>query len=66
MTRVYDTTALCRHNEIVRIRHLEADIADIERKMEEIKRRLEEKHRRPYWWLYLGANGQTEVVCKKG
>ncbi len=38
MIRVYDTNALWRHDEILRIRHLEAEIAymqkDIERQKE--------------------------------
>ncbi len=30
MIRVYDTIALWRHDEILRIRHLEAEIADMQ------------------------------------
>ena len=29
MIRVYDTNALWRHDEIIRIRHLEAEMADM-------------------------------------
>ena len=31
MIRVYDTIALWRHDEILRIRHLEAEIADMQK-----------------------------------
>ncbi len=31
MIRVYDTNALWRHDEILRIRHLEAEIADMQK-----------------------------------
>ena len=39
MIRVYDTNALWRHDEIIRIRHLEAKIADMQ---EEINRQKQE------------------------
>jgi len=38
--RVYDTNALWRHDEIIRIRHLETEIADMQKEMNEIKKRL--------------------------
>ncbi len=34
MIRVYDTNALWRHDEILRIRHLEAEIADMQKEIE--------------------------------
>ena len=34
MIRVYDTPALWRHDEILRIRHLEAEIADMQKDIE--------------------------------
>ncbi len=34
MIRVYDTNALWRHDEILRIRHLEAEIADMRKDIE--------------------------------
>ena len=34
MIRVYDTNALWRHDEILRIRHLEAEIADMQKDIE--------------------------------
>jgi len=37
MIRVYDTNALWRHDEILRIRHLEAEIADIKKDIEKQK-----------------------------
>ncbi len=47
MIRVYDTNALWRHDEIIRIRHLEAEIAALQKEMEGIKRDLENP--RPRW-----------------
>ncbi len=35
--RVYDTNALWRHDEIIRIRHLEAEIADMQKDIERQK-----------------------------
>ncbi len=37
MIRVYDTNALWRHDEILRIRHLEAEIADMQKEIERQK-----------------------------
>ena len=37
MIRVYDTNALWRHDEIIRIRHLEAEIADIQKEIDRQK-----------------------------
>ena len=37
MIRVYDTNALWRHDEILRIRHLEAEIADMHNEIERQK-----------------------------
>jgi len=37
MTRVYDTNALRRHDEILRIRHLEAEIADMQKEIDRQK-----------------------------
>ncbi len=34
MIHVYDTNALWRHDEIIRIRHLEAEIADLQMDIE--------------------------------
>ncbi len=34
MIRVYDTNALWRHDEILRIRHLEAEIADMQKEID--------------------------------
>ncbi len=34
ITRVYDTNALWRHDEILRIRHLEAEIADMQKEID--------------------------------
>ncbi len=37
MIRVYDTNALWRHDEIIRIRHMEAEIADMQKDIERQK-----------------------------
>ena len=37
MFRVYDTNALWRHDEILRIRHLEAEITDMQKEIERQK-----------------------------
>ncbi len=37
MFRVYDTNALWRHDEILRIRHLEAEIADMQKDIDRQK-----------------------------
>ena len=37
MIRVYDTNALWRHDETLRIRHLEAEIADMQKDIERQK-----------------------------
>ncbi len=37
MTRVYDTNALWRHDEILKIRHLEAEIDDMQKDIERLK-----------------------------
>ncbi len=47
MFRGYDTSALHWKDEILRIRHLEAEIAALQKEMEEIKRDLENP--RPRW-----------------
>ncbi len=39
MIRVYDTNALWRHDEILRIRHLEAEIADMQKDIERQKQK---------------------------
>jgi len=40
MIRVYDTNALWRHDEILRIRHLEAEIADMQKDINRKRRPL--------------------------
>ncbi len=39
MIRVYDTNALWRHDEIRRIRHMEAEIADMQREIDRRKQK---------------------------
>ncbi len=53
MFRVYDTNALWRHDEIIRIRHLEADIAfmqkEIDRQKEKAVAAVERLERTKKW-----------------
>jgi len=39
MIRIYDTNALWRHDEILRIRHLEAEIADMQKEIDRQKQK---------------------------
>ncbi len=39
MIRVYDTNALWRHDEIIRIRHLEAEIAEMQKEIDRQKQK---------------------------
>ncbi len=39
MFRGYDTNALWRHDEIIRIRHLEAEIADMQKEIDRQKQK---------------------------
>ena len=39
MFRVYDTNVLWRHDEILRIRHLEAEIADMQKDIDRQKQK---------------------------
>ncbi len=50
MFRVYDTSSLWRHDEILRIRHLEAEIADMQK---EIKARVDR-----FIGAWLSGNGE--------
>ncbi len=52
--RVYDTNALWRHDEIIRIRHLEAEIADMQKEIDRQKQKAvaaEERLERTKKWL---------------
>ncbi len=54
MIRVYDTNALWRHDEIIRIRQLEAEIADIQKEIDRQKQKAvaaEERFQRTKKWL---------------
>jgi len=54
MIRVYDTNALWRHDEIIRIRHLEAEIADMQKEIDRQKEKAvaaEERLERTKKWL---------------
>ena len=47
MIRVYDTPALWWHDEIIRIRHLEAEIADMQKDIERQKEKAVAAVERP-------------------
>ncbi len=53
MIRVYDTNALWRHDEIIRIRHLEAEIADMQKEIDRQKQKavaaMERLERKKKW-----------------
>jgi len=54
MIRVYDTNALWRHDEILRIRHMEAEIADMQKDIERQKEKAvaaNERLERTKKWL---------------
>ncbi len=54
MIRVYDTNALWRHDEIPRIRHLEAELADMQKEIERQKQKTvaaNERLERTKKWL---------------
>ncbi len=54
MIRVYDTNALWRQDEILRIRHLEAEIADMQKDIDRQKQKAvaaEERLERTKRWL---------------
>ncbi len=54
MIRVYDTNALWRHDEIPRIRHLEAELADMQKEIERQKQKAvaaNERLERTKKWL---------------
>ncbi len=46
MIRVYDTNALWRHDEILRIRHLEAEIADMQKEIDRQKEKAADSEER--------------------
>ncbi len=53
MIRSYDTNALWRHDEILRIRHLEAEIASMQKEIDRQKQRavaaMERLERKKKW-----------------
>ncbi len=56
MFRVYDTNALWRHDEILRIRHLEAEIADMQKEIDKQKQKAvaaNERLERTKNWLWI-------------
>jgi len=60
MIRVYDTNALC-HDEIIRIRHLEAEIADMQKDIDRQKLKAvaaEKRFQRTKKWLGIIDGGR--------
>ena len=53
MIRVYDTNALWRHDEILRIRHLEAEIAAMQKEIDRQKLKA------------VAANERLEILMKE-
>jgi hypothetical protein len=57
MIRVYDTPALWRHDEILRIMHLEAEIADMQKEIDRQKEKavaaMERLEERRSGWAIL-------------
>jgi len=53
MIRVYDTNALWRHDEILRIRHLEVEIADMQKEIDRQKQKA------------VAANERLEKLMKE-
>ncbi len=53
MIRVYDTNALWRHDEILRIRHLEAEIADMQKEIDILKQMWNALRERRSGWAFL-------------
>ncbi len=54
MIRVYDTNALWRHDEILKIRHLEAEVAGMQKEIDRQKQKAvagEERLERTKKWL---------------
>ncbi len=54
MPRVYDTNTLWRHDEILRISHLEAEIASMQKEIDRQKEKAVaavERHERTKKWL---------------
>ncbi len=59
MFRVYDTNALWRHDEIIRIRHMEAEIDEMQKDIERQKEKAvaaNERLERTKKWLGILTN----------
>ena len=60
MFRVYDTNVLWRHDEILRIRHLEAEIADMQKDIDRQKEQaVAANPTSPVCWPILGNFGYS-------
>jgi len=69
MIRVYDTNALRRHDEILRIRHLEAEIADMQKDIERQKQKavaaMERLERTKKWLGIIDPPKSTYRVSRE-
>ena len=65
MIRVYDTNALWRHDEILRIGHLEAEIADMQKDMDRQKLKavaaVERLERTKKWLGSIGGGRRSRL-----
>ncbi len=69
MIRVYDTNALWRHDEILRIRHLEAEIADMQKEIDRQKQKavaaMERLERTKKWLGIIDPPKSTYRVSRE-
>jgi len=66
MIRVYDTNALWRHNKILRIRHLEAEIAkEIDRQKQRAVAAVERLERTKKWLGIIDPPKSTYRVSRE-
>ncbi len=69
MIPVYDTNALWRHDEILRIRHLEAEIADMQKDIERQKQKavaaMERLERTKKWLGIIDPPKSTYRVSRE-
>ncbi len=65
MIRTFDSGEVLREDILLRIRHLEAEIAVLQKEMEEIKREMDRLMPK-WWWVHIDEEGRTKVVSGKG
>ena len=66
MIRVYDTNALWRHDEILRIRHLEAEIAALQKEIDRRKQKavaaMERLERTKKWLCIIDRAAESKTT----